>query len=219
MNRSGFVLFLGVTLGASALLSVGAGCSSSSTGTGGGTTSSSTSSTSSSSTTSSSSSTTSSSGTVATLDCTSYCTEVMANCTGAQQQFTGMDTCMGTCAGYFAMGTLADTSGDTLGCRIYHGGAPAKADPVTHCPHAGPTGGDKDPNGTTGTCGEDCESFCSIAHVVCAGQPSEYTDLAACMTECKTFKVDANAYSTADTTTNDMGCRMYHLTAASPGGT
>ncbi len=33
--------------------------------------------------------------------------------------------------------------GDTLGCRLYHGGAPAITDPVLHCPHAGPTGGDR----------------------------------------------------------------------------
>jgi hypothetical protein len=31
-------------------------------------------------------------------------------------------------------------SGNTLGCRIYHGGAPAVMDAATHCPHAGPSG-------------------------------------------------------------------------------
>ena len=38
------------------------------------------------------------------------------------------------------VGDPADTSGNTLYCRIYHGGAPAKADPDTHCTHAGPDG-------------------------------------------------------------------------------
>ena len=37
------------------------------------------------------------------------------------------------------------------------------------------------------------------------------------MTDCKTFKPDAASYSTADTATNDFGCRMYHLSVAAGG--
>ncbi len=151
--------------------------------------------------------------TVMALDCASYCSEIMTNCTDTNQQFGDMDSCLGTCAGY-PPGTLADTSGDTLGCRIYHGGAPAMADPVMHCPHAGITGGDKDPMGTAGTCGEPCDAFCEVALMVCAGQPNAYADSASCLTECLGFPADAASFSTADTANDDMGCRMYHLTAA-----
>lgn len=216
MNRTAF-LFLGLSLSASAFLSLGAGC-------GNGTTSTGTGGTGGHETTSSHSATTGTGGkgtgggTAATLDCTSYCTEIMGNCTEANAQFTDMATCMGTCKGY-PVGALADTSGDTLGCRIYHAGAAGKvaANQLIHCPHAGITGGDKDPMGTAGTCGEPCDAFCAVALVVCAGQPLEYADTSACMTECKTFKADTASYSTADAANNDMGCRMYHLTAASAG--
>jgi hypothetical protein len=208
MNRTASI-FLGLSLAASALLSLGAGCgnsTSTTTGTGGTGTGGSTSST--------TSATTGTGGSpAATLDCASYCGEIMANCTAANAQFTDMATCMGTCAAYPA-GTIADKSGDTLGCRIYHAGAPAKMDPAMHCSHAGITGGDKDPNGTTGVCGEPCDAFCALAIPTCKNQPGAYADAAACMTECKAFKVDTATYSTADTGTDDMGCRMYHLTAA-----
>jgi hypothetical protein len=148
------------------------------------------------------------------LTCDAYCAEVMTNCTGANAQFTDMATCMGTCAGYPA-GALTDTSGNTLGCRLYHGGAPSQATPAMHCPHAGITGGDKDPTDTNaGACGEACDSFCSVALKVCTGANSQYADMAACMAECKTFKADAADFNTSDTSTNDYGCRAYHLTAA-----
>jgi len=34
------------------------------------------------------------------------------------------------------------------------------------------------------------------------------------MTECAAFTPDQNTFSIAYTSGNDMGCRMYHLTAA-----
>ena len=46
---------------------------------------------------------------------------------------------MDACKMWYA-GTDADTAGDTIGCRTYHAGA-ALGDPVTHCPHASPSGG------------------------------------------------------------------------------
>ena len=46
-----------------------------------------------------------------------------------------------------------DTTGNTIGCRLYHAGA-AAADPVLHCPHAGPTGGN--------VCGSWCDNYCQL---------------------------------------------------------
>src|ERR1035437_5528950 len=54
--------------------------------------------------------------------CTAYCTSIMGACTGANQQFTGMDQCVNSCKA-FPVGTAADTAGHTLGCRTYHAGA------------------------------------------------------------------------------------------------
>jgi hypothetical protein len=161
--------------------------------------------------------TTSSTGTgaAATLDCASYCTEVMANCTTpTDTQYASMESCLTVCAA-FPPGKLGDTEGNTLGCRIYHGGAPAVAMPDTHCAHAGITGGDKDVTDVmAGTCGEGCDAFCDVALAVCTGANKQYDTKETCLTDCKSFKVDAASYSTADTATNDFGCHAYHLTVA-----
>ena len=59
-----------------------------------------------------------------------------------------------------------------------------------------------------------CLAYCDAVMANCTGANSQYADMAACMTDCKTFKPDAASYSTADTATNDFGCRMYHLSVA-----
>jgi hypothetical protein len=104
-------------------------------------------------------------------------------------------------------------SGDTLGCRLYHATA-AATNPILHCPHAGPTGGDNDPMGTTGTCGEPCDAFCTVAAVVCTGANQVFATNAACITACKAFKADTGTYNDTDTNKNDLDCRVYHLTNA-----
>ena len=74
--------------------------------------------------------------------CTDYCDTYMMNCTDKNNVYEGnLDACMTACALWYP-GTNADTSGDTIGCRTYHAGAPAIGDPVKHCPHAGPSGAD-----------------------------------------------------------------------------
>src|SRR4051812_7234786 len=75
------------------------------------------------------------------LDCPAYCTEIQANCIGANAQYPDMAHCMATCASFtVGTSTVTDMSGNTLGCRIYHGGAPSKTAAATHCVHAGPGG-------------------------------------------------------------------------------
>lgn len=171
-----------------------------STGGAGGTSSSSTKATTGSMTTSGGMTTTGSS--MATLDCTFYCGEIMANCTAGNAQYNDMATCMATCA-TFPAGTLADTTGNTLGCRIYHGGDPAKSMPAAHCVHAGPSGGD--------TCGDNCDSFCNEATKLC---PMQWPELAACKTACDMF-ADTVPYNTGTMSGDTFACRQYHLMAAS----
>jgi hypothetical protein len=76
-----------------------------------------------------------------TITCATYCAQLTTNCTGANAQYDSMADCMSYCdsAGW-AVGTSADTSGNTLACRIYHGGVPAAGEPGEHCDHAGPGG-------------------------------------------------------------------------------
>jgi hypothetical protein len=150
------------------------------------------------------------------LTCDDYCTEVMVDCTAGYQQYVDASHCKAVCAS-FPEGTLSDTKNDTLGCRIYHGGGPAKANAALHCGHSGPNGGDIDPtDGAVGpACGEGCEAFCNLAETACTGANQQYTDTAACMAECKTFKASTKPFDVSQTSADDFNCRFYHASAAS----
>lgn len=226
MNKVGF-LFLGTVLslaGASAMM---AGCggdtATSTTGTGGGSTGTGGNASTATgtggdatTTTTTGTATSTGTGTAATLDCASYCTEVTANCTGANEQYKSKDSCLAVCNA-FPLGTLADTDKNTLGCRLYHGGvagsSPANA--TTHCSHAGITGGDKDvKDALPAVCGEGCDAFCDVAIKVCTGVNEQYKTKELCLTDCNSFKTDVVAFSTANVDKDDFGCRAYHLTVA-----
>lgn len=133
-----------------------------------------------------------------TLDCTSYCNAINTRCTGTNQQYANVQNCMDSCADFTA-GTLGDSSGNTLGCRLYHTELSADA-PDQHCVHAGPSGGM--------TCGTTCEGFCAIAPVEC---PTEWT-VNQCASRCANI-TSTPPYSTASTG-NTIECRLYHLTMA-----
>jgi hypothetical protein len=141
------------------------------------------------------------------LSCSAYCTTIAANCTAANAQYGGADataTCMANCA-KFPMGTAADMSGNTLGCRNYHAGA-AMTNPGVHCTHAGPGG--------AGMCGDNCLGFCNLVQTACTGaNPSPYADMGACMTACGGFATTP-AYSAMTTSGNSFACRLYHATQA-----
>lgn len=163
------------------------------------------------------------------LDCTAYCTEIQANCTGANAQYPDMAHCIATCAS-FAVGTskVTDTSGNTLGCRIYHGGDPSKMAAATHCVHAGP-GGDLITAASPAFCsgGDVCASFCALEIEACGsldaplpGNPRDatnnplfqYQNLADCMASCAGFD-KTHAYGTT-AAGNSLACRLYHATSA-----
>jgi hypothetical protein len=73
--------------------------------------------------------------------CATYCAQMTANCTGATAQYTDEADCLSYCAeAAWPDGTEGEMSGNTLSCRIYHGGTPAMSNSTLHCPHAGPTG-------------------------------------------------------------------------------
>jgi hypothetical protein len=153
--------------------------------------------------------------------CMAYCTTIMKNCTGGDgstpdggmdptktnQQYTAMQNCLNVCA-LFPVGTAADTSGDTLGCRTYHAGA-AAMNATLHCPHAGP-GGD-------GTCGDLCTSYCRIVGKYCTAANMAgpiYTSNADCMAVCKASKSDLR-YNIAIQAGDEQACLLYHSQEAS----
>lgn len=157
------------------------------------------------------------------LDCPTYCSEVQANCTGADAQYSDMDHCAAACKS-FAVGTstVVDKSGNTLGCRIYHAGAPSKMAAATHCPHAGPAG-DLIPASAPAFCsgGDLCASFCTLEILACGsldaplpdnpkdetGNPLfQYQNLADCMRLCPSFD-KTHVFSTS-AVGNSLACRL-----------
>ena len=56
--------------------------------------------------------------------CMAYCTTMTTNCTGANAQYSSLENCMDVCAS-LDEGALGQTTGNTLGCRLYHVGAAA----------------------------------------------------------------------------------------------
>jgi hypothetical protein len=183
MRTGSFLLATGLLAGGALLAAGGCSSSSSATGTTGG----------------------AGGSAVVPQDCTGYCDEIMANCAPSSPyaQYTDVAHCMATCATFTSKGMASDTAGNTLGCRIYHAGAPAKADPATHCQHAGPSG--------AGVCGTECDGFCQIVVDAC---PTQYATAGACQTTCDTFKSDGTSYSIADTSGNTVNCRVFYATAA-----
>ncbi len=141
--------------------------------------------------------------------CTAYCAALTGSCTAGNAQFASEAACNTYCnrartaPEYWAAGTSGDTSGNSLACRAYHGGAPAAADPVLHCPHAGPSGGN--------LCGTWCANYCDLALSACTGGLALYADRAACETACAGIPAGGVPNATAG---DSLQCRIYHLGVA-----
>ena len=141
--------------------------------------------------------------------CADYCAAVQKNCTGDKADYTSPEACAAICAG-LPVGAIADTSGDTVGCRLYHANA-AASDATLHCPHAGLEGG--------GVCGTDaCTAFCEGVKTVCTGTLAPYASDADCKTACGKFAVGSGPLAAA-TSGDTLLCRVYHLEAAAVSAT
>jgi hypothetical protein len=137
--------------------------------------------------------------------CDNYCATIATNCTGANTMYTSEANCLATCA-LWQPGVAGEMSNNTRACRIYHAGV-AAGNPGLHCRHAGP-GGD-------GTCGTNCEGFCSLVLGACAAEATPpYASMAACMTTCSGFATTP-PYDASQTGGNTFACHLYHATAAS----
>ncbi|MCU1277735.1 MAG: hypothetical protein JWM53_1281 [bacterium] len=139
--------------------------------------------------------------------CAAYCAKVQMNCTtgdgGGNVQYASVSECTNYCttAAGWPAGATGDQMGNTIGCRLYHAGA-AAADPVTHCPHAGPTGG--------GLCGSLCENYCQLMAKNCTGANAVY-DAATCASKCGMIP---NTGMVNAMSGDSVQCRIYHLSAA-----
>ncbi len=164
------------------------------------------------------------------LDCATYCAVMNENCQteappGAITEYLSTAICNKICNDGFppppdAGGVDADlpapSSGD-LYCRLWHANyASVTQDFHTHCPHAGPLGGN--------TCDDDtsdpCAVFCSLDLKYCS-DPAEYKSVADCLNTCRAdagypgfpYQVNMSDPTVTDlqATGNTLNCRMYHL--------
>lgn len=136
--------------------------------------------------------------------CETYCKTVTQHCSGANSQYANEAACVSYCKtlAKLPVGTAADTSGNTIGCRTYHAGA-AMMDPATHCAHAGKTGAN--------VCGTWCDNYCQLATANCTGGNALYSKPEECSTACATASAGGKA---GDTSGDTLQCRIYHLGVA-----
>ncbi|MFO0636861.1 MAG: hypothetical protein U0168_28865 [Nannocystaceae bacterium] len=152
---------------------------------------------------SSSSSSSAGDGTTGEDGCAQYCALIDERCTDAQKQYPGGLECAAVCAG-LAAGTPDDQLGNTVACRQFHAISAAE-DPVTHCLHAGPSGG--------GVCGGACENFCALALASCVGPLSPWDGVEACLADCAAFDTEPG-FSATVVDGDSFACRMTHATLA-----
>ena len=136
--------------------------------------------------------------------CANYCAVVSSSCSGVMGEVTDMATCMAVCSN-LPRGMKGDTSGNTVGCRVYHGcvAGSSASNKMTHCPHADVW----QLNSLTATCGNACDAFCEVATKVC---PNAYTGANDCTTQCGKY-MDGTP---GETSNNTRACREYHLGVA-----
>ncbi len=136
--------------------------------------------------------------------CADYCGLIEDHCDDEFEQYPGDAACEALCE-VMPPGTEQDELGNTVGCRMFHTLlAGEQEDP--HCHHAGPAG--------DGTCGSNCESFCTLALGVCVGDNAVWPGSEACIADCNRFAEEPK-YTTAAPDEDSFACRMHHLTLAS----
>jgi hypothetical protein len=163
------------------------------------------------------------------LDCTTYCDAIQANCTGVNAQYPDSAHCRAACSSFVATGsTVDDVSGNTLGCRIFYAGNPAKMAPSTNCALAGPAG-DRITASVPAFCsgGDVCMSFCVLEVQACGsvdvplpGDPHDasrnsiyqYRNVPNCMRQCASLD-KAHDYAIASTG-DSLSCRLLQATSA-----
>jgi hypothetical protein len=150
-------------------------------------------------------------------DCTTYCDQVMGSCTGAHAQYASAIECLGLCQRLPA-GDAGDTETNTLACRQYYAGSPARTN-ADYCLAAGPFGG--------GLCGDRCIAFCALTLGACSPDagPAPYDSYPDCQTACANYQyVDAGADGGGEPpdgprTGDTLNCRLFHVRSAVQNGT
>ena len=144
------------------------------------------------------------------LTCDAYCDLYLSACADFSE-YDNKESCLAQC-NQWPEGSLDASSGDSLGCRLYHATVADSTDPAVHCPHAGPSGGEiADMPVCVDDGAPDCASYCTVYFQNCTGDNDVYAgDADACATACKGWYAGAKEDTAGDT----IGCRTYHAGAA-----
>ena len=151
-------------------------------------------------------------------DCTSYCEQVMGSCTGPHAQYASHTECLELCQRLPA-GDAGDTETNSLACRQYYAGSPARTSAGDYCLAAGPFGG--------GVCGDRCIAFCTLTLGACSPDAGRapYGSYPDCQTSCSGFPYrDGGADGGGEPPNgpekgNTLNCRLFHVRSAVHDGT
>ena len=144
-------------------------------------------------------------------ECAAYCDSVLESCTGSRAQYASRDECLAFCARLPA-GKAGESEGNSIACRQFYAGSPARTDSATYCGAAGPFGGG-------GLCGDRCPIFCELTQAACAGDAggAPYASYPDCQTACLGFPykdggVDGGGEAhSGPSSGNSLNCRLYYL--------
>ncbi|CAN5802957.1 hypothetical protein BH11MYX4_BH11MYX4_56050 [soil metagenome] len=152
-------------------------------------------------------------------ECATYCDSVLESCKGSQAQYASRGECLAFCT-RLPLGKPGESQGNSVACRQFYAGSPARTDSAAFCGAAGPFGGG-------GICGERCPIFCELAIGACSSPPPgpdasapPYGSYPDCQTTCLGFAykdggVDGGGeVATGPTSGDTLNCRLYYLRAA-----
>lgn len=150
--------------------------------------------------------------------CAKYCDLVMESCADDQAQYTSRAECLELCARLPA-GDAGDIESNTVACRQYYAGSPARTNAGGYCLAAGPFGG--------GVCGDRCIAFCALTLGACSpdAAAAPYTSYPECQTACAGYAykdggADGGGEPPDGPTSGDtLNCRLYHVRGAVHDGT
>lgn len=143
-------------------------------------------------------------------ECATYCDSVLDSCKGSHAQYASRDECLAFCA-RFPLGKAGESDGNSLACRQFYAGSPARTDSSGYCGAAGPFGG--------GICGDRCPIFCELTLGACSPEAgaAPYASYPDCQTACLGFAYKSGAADGGGEPTsgpasgNTLNCRLFHV--------
>jgi hypothetical protein len=129
--------------------------------------------------------------------CEDYCTTVMDGCTDTFAVYPSKEVCLGVCA-HLQPGDPATPTGNTVACRAEQAKlAKRSGESNTYCPAAGPGG--------AGTCGDDCDSYCTLYSELCPDEASSD-----CQRKCAVLLDDGTFDAKKNHDGDTLQCRLVH---------